>query len=176
MSMRRPFTKNNEGVDSSTLASTLDPAKSTPTVAVTTGRTILKNSAFLIFADLLRRAFSLLTVLFVARSLGFEGFGQYSCVLSFVMLFSGFANFGLDPVLIKDVARVPRRTESQFAATLILKLGTSSLTAVAIVGTISVLDYPYTTVRAVQLMALASVFFSLTDTATALCTATQKME
>lgn len=54
-----------------------------------TGRTILKNSAFLIAADVLRRAFSLVTVLIVARSLGVEGFGQYSFVLSFVGLFGG---------------------------------------------------------------------------------------
>ena len=140
------------------------------------GRSVLQNSAFLIVAEVLRRIFSLVTVILIGRSLGVEGFGQYSFVLSFVAVFGGFANFGLDTVLIRDVARDPRRTKSQFTATLILKLLTSSLTVGVLAVAISWLDYPAATVRAVYLMGLASIFFALADTAGAVCIATQRME
>jgi O-antigen/teichoic acid export membrane protein len=139
-------------------------------------RTVLRNSAFLVVAEILRRLFSLVMVLLIARSLGVEGFGRYAFVLAFVALFAGLAEFGLDTLLIKDVARHPERGATHYGSTLVLKLGTSALAAGLTCATVAVLSYPAATTRAVYIMATASIFYALVETASALCKALQRME
>lgn len=140
------------------------------------GQTIVRNSVFLLVAEILTRGLSLVTVLLIARGLGVEGFGRYSFALVFVSLFANLSNFGLDPLLIKDVARDQGRTETYFSNTLLLKLLTSLVSAALMVLIILLLDYPDATTRAVFIMAAASIFHAMTETATSLCKAIQRME
>jgi len=63
----------------------------------------------------------------LARYLGPERFGIYSLAISFGIIFGLLANLGLDPVIIRDVARNPKVSGSYFSHSVLLKLAAGSL-------------------------------------------------
>ena len=52
-------------------------------------------------------AVSLFVGIYVARYLGPERFGLLSYTLSFVLLFSSLASFGLDDILVRELVKQP---------------------------------------------------------------------
>ncbi len=68
---------------------------------------LLKNTAFLMLGQLLRRFISFFSSLLIARTLGPEKFGQYNYVITLLTILSLFWEFGLNTLLTKDVSREP---------------------------------------------------------------------
>ncbi len=95
---------------------------------------MVRNALSLSSARLAAKFLAFLAGVLLARRLGSSTFGQYSVVITFALIFSYLADFGLVSLLIRDLARSPASTESVLGEALPLQLALSTITAVALVG------------------------------------------
>jgi len=65
---------------------------------------ITKNFSFLLTGQIVYKIFAFFTYILIARYLGIAGFGQFSFIVSFIGLFAILTDFGLNELLIRDVA------------------------------------------------------------------------
>ncbi len=75
------------------------------------GISVAKNTAFLTIGAIAQKLLSFVYFVLVARLLGSELTGKYLFALSFMLMFSVINDFGLQPVIIREVAR--RRDEAR---------------------------------------------------------------
>lgn len=66
---------------------------------------ITKNTIWLLSSQVFAKAVGFFYVLYLARTLGVEKFGQYEAVLAFIFIFFTLVDFGLNRLLIRDVSR-----------------------------------------------------------------------
>ena len=72
-------------------------------------RKYFANTSWLLGERVLRMAVLLFVGIYVARYLGPERFGLLSYSLSFVLLFSSLASFGLDDILVRELVQRPEQ-------------------------------------------------------------------
>ncbi len=108
-------------------------------------------------ADVVAKALGAVLYIILARYLGPEQFGIYSLAVSFGLIFGLLANLGLDPLIIKDVARDPTLSESYFSHAVLLKLAGGTLSFLLLVVVTLVLGYE-SEVRT-TIIIFASLFF-----------------
>lgn len=65
---------------------------------------VTQNFLYLITAQIIYKILAFLTFIFIARHLGVEVFGQMSYVLSFIAFFALITDFGINGVLIREMA------------------------------------------------------------------------
>ena len=66
---------------------------------------LLRNAISLMFAGLMDKVTYAILFIVIARSLSKEGFGEYNLVLSLIFIGGMFVNFGMENVIIREVAR-----------------------------------------------------------------------
>lgn len=104
-------------------------------------RTVARNSAFGMAAHIAIKILSFLFSVLIIRRLGADEFGQYSAVLAFGAIFVFFADLGLSPYPVRQVARLrdlpdgEAQIRSLFGSVLALRFLLSIVTAVAIILT-----------------------------------------
>lgn len=98
-------------------------------------RKYFANTSWLLGERVLRMAVSLFVGIYVARYLGPERFGLLSYTLSFVLLFSSLASFGLDDILVRELVQRPEQRNNLLGTVFWLKVcGTALMgTAIALV-------------------------------------------
>ena len=65
-------------------------------------QTILKNTFWLYFSEIISKGFRLLVFIYIIRVLGPKNFGVFEYLLSFVGIFFLFADFGILTIFIRD--------------------------------------------------------------------------
>jgi len=81
-----------------------------------------RNSLFILAARLVELAASVAIAAVVARYLGVAGYGHYALIIAFVMLFGQFISFGLEHIIIREVAREPSRLRELLGAGMTLEV------------------------------------------------------
>jgi len=125
-----------------------------------------KNTFYLLIAYVYQKLVALLYFIFLARFLGADNFGKYTFALSFAALFSVLIDFGLLPVLTREVARNKEKTQEYFSSI----LGFCLLAGIIIFAfsalIINLMGYPpvtsylvYLTTLVILLDTLALVFY-----------------
>lgn len=84
--------------------------------------TIAKNTTYLTAALVVQKALSFVFFLLIARTLGEVGTGEYVAAFSLSSLFGILIDLGVGPVLVRDIARHPERSEQYLGNALSLKL------------------------------------------------------
>lgn len=137
-------------------------------------QTIFKNTFWLAASTGVSKLFSLILVVYAARILGAEGYGQFSFALAFASLLMIFSDLGLATIVTREFAREERRDE--WYAILSLK----SVLALGTFFVIALLSFLVAPSREVQLIILVMGLFllvnSLLDTVQSFFHARQKME
>lgn len=64
----------------------------------------LKNTGYITVSEAAKPALSFILVLFISRSLGREGIGSYTLILTFTGLFELVATLGLGPLIVRTIA------------------------------------------------------------------------
>ncbi|MDC0246842.1 flippase [Deltaproteobacteria bacterium] len=85
-------------------------------------RKYFANTSWLLGERILRMAISLFVGIYVARYLGPERFGLLSYSLSFVLLFSSLASFGLDDILVRELVQSPEKRKDLIGTVFWLKV------------------------------------------------------
>lgn len=76
--------------------------------------TIFKNATFITLGEIALKAITFLFNVYVVRTLGGEGFGQYSIVLAYVGLFQIMAELGITQYVMREIAQDRGKTSALF--------------------------------------------------------------
>lgn len=93
-----------------------------------------KNTGWMLISRIFGMVISFLSIIFIARQLGPENFGQLSYAVSFVSIFSIFAYFGIETVLYRDLIKYPDRKKEFLGTALIVKLTAGLFAAIITSG------------------------------------------
>ncbi len=93
-------------------------------------RRIARNASILVVTHFLTYAISILAFSLLARHLHEDGLGRFNYISSVLNLFFLFTSFGLDTLLVREVARQRERTQELIGAVIGLKLTLATLVAV----------------------------------------------
>lgn len=94
------------------------------------GSRAVLNTALVLVARVVSRLIALVMVIVLARHLGAADYGRYTTLVAYSAIVSVVADFGLDPLYTREVARHPD-TQSRFLGTVFM--GKLPLAAVAVV-------------------------------------------
>lgn len=119
------------------------------------------NTFISVSARMLGMLLALLSIGFLTRYLGPEGFGEYSTILAFLFIFSIAADFGLQTVMVREISK-PEADEKKIVGNI---FGLRMAIAAAIFSAASVLVYffPYSqnVKQGVLMVCVANFFGSL---------------
>ncbi|OQA93421.1 MAG: Polysaccharide biosynthesis protein [Microgenomates group bacterium ADurb.Bin219] len=82
---------------------------------------VVRNTLFLTSANLLARAIGFLSFIFLGRILGVTAFGHYNFALALVYNFYPVADFGIERVILRDLAKDSARAQEYFQKLLPLR-------------------------------------------------------
>lgn len=124
---------------------------------------IIRNSAWLYFAELVSKLVMFFFILYLARSLGDEQFGVFTFAFSFVFLFTGLITFGMDSLVVRDCSLDKTLIHSYVSNTIIFRIIMSFLVVSIILVTSYLLNYPISTIKIVFIASLFLVASSFTQ-------------
>lgn len=97
-------------------------------------RRMLANIGLLGVSQITARIVGFALTVVLARYLGKQGFGQYIYAFSWLLIGRIMANFGINRLVIREVAKDRRRAGEYFATSLTLKLGLAFITIITLLG------------------------------------------
>src|SRR4030042_6492674 len=89
---------------------------------MTTAKRVVRNSFWLLFANIVMRFISAFVLVVLARVWGKEVFGQYSFAIAFVSFFTLIAHFGFSSLLVRDVAKNKSLAEKYLGNVISMKI------------------------------------------------------
>ena len=102
---------------------------------------IAQNTTYLTIASIFQKLLSFIYFAFIAKILGTEALGQYQVVLSFTGIFIIFMDFGLGPVLTREVAKEEDKLKNYFSKVFGLKLFLILFSVIGVIVTSNILHY-----------------------------------
>jgi len=120
-----------------------------------------KNTFYLFSAYVFQKIVALFYFIVLARYLGAAGLGQYTFAFSFAALFSILVDFGLSPVLIREISRDKDKSEIYLGNVLGFKLFSSLLGFGLIILMINLMGYPSMVKNLVYLASLVMILDNL---------------
>lgn len=135
------------------------------------------NSAWLLLSRLGGLVFSALTAIFIARALGPAGLGGYAYLTSVILVGNVLTTFGLDTLLIRDLARSRDLDSPLLPGVLWLQLGLSAIFISALLLASWRIPHLVPDVRlALQLYSLALLALAFYTTFSAVLRAYERMD
>jgi O-antigen/teichoic acid export membrane protein len=101
---------------------------------ISISRTVSRNAVTLLAGQILVMLLNLLVVVMLARYWQAENFGTFSYGLVYVGFFMLLPDFGMKPIVVRELARNPKRMESVVWNTVSLKLVLSAMAVVLTIG------------------------------------------
>jgi len=121
-------------------------------------QTIVKNTFWLGVGTVTNRLLSLALLIFAARVLGAEGYGQFTFALAFASLLIVFSDFGLSAIVTREFAREPEKWK-EFYSLLSLKMVLAIVTFLLI----AVTSFVIAPAQNIQIIILTLAVFLLSN-------------
>lgn len=141
-----------------------------------TVRRIAKNILVLFVAQIVSMGLGFFYILYTARYLGAEGFGVLSFALAFTGIFGVFADFGLNTLTTREVARNKLLAGKYLGNIAVMKVVLAIITFCLIALAINFLGYQEQTIIVVYLVALSIIFTAFIGMFNSIFQAYEKME
>ncbi len=122
---------------------------------------VTQNTTFLTVASVLQKVISFSYFTIIARLIGVGNTGQYFFAISFTTIFSVIADFGLGPVLTREVAKDPNNAERYLNTVFYTKLIFGIIAYALALFAINVLGYPESLKQLVYLSGVTMIFDNL---------------
>lgn len=119
---------------------------------------VVKNVYWAVLGKVVNIVCGLLVGVMVARYLGPEQFGLMNYVISYVMLFSVFATFGLDGIEIRELAKNHDNKDTILGTAFVLRLSFACATVLLVIGTLWCFESDAETSLLVMIYSLSLVF------------------
>ena len=152
------------------------PANYSPTSPARTDRRIVLNTGALATSSLWRIGVSFALQLVIARLLGAQGLGQYATALAWVNVCQILSELGLPQLLVRDLARYPKRRLRGFQTALFVQISAALLVWVGVFGLTAILPYQPDTRLALLLITASLPLFAVTSVCQTLFQASERME
>ncbi len=123
--------------------------------------TVTQNTSFLTAASILQKVISFVYFTIIARVVGVENTGVYFFAITFTTIFTVVADFGMGPVLTREVARHPDRSEQYLQTAFWSKVLFGILSYGLVVFFVNILDYPFLTKLLVSVSGITMFFDNL---------------
>jgi O-antigen/teichoic acid export membrane protein len=127
---------------------------------MSTTRAVARGTSRLLAGLLSAKALDFAFYLILARRLGVSEFGRYTYSISFTLLFSMLADFGVMMLFTREASRAPDRIRALLAQVMRVKLGLAALTIPATLGISIAMHTPPQTLALVAVMTLAMLINS----------------
>jgi len=144
--------------------------------SMTNSRTVSKNTFVLLAGSVISNALRIVYIGVLARYVGAEGIGQISTATALVSLAILLVNFGLDRLVIRDIAGDETRAAKYVANVAFIRLLLTLVMAIALAAVVSQSDYSDQTEACIAIYALVYVFDAFSDVGLSVFHAFQKME
>ena len=118
---------------------------------------VIANASWLVLAEAINKATFFVITIIIARSFGSETFGQFNYVISFVLIFSVLADFGINNLVIREVARNKEMAPKLISNSLVVKIFLSVLTLIVIISSTFFIKKPF----AVNVMIYILAFYTI---------------
>lgn len=82
---------------------------------------VAKNTGVILAGQLINMALSLVVMVYLARYLGEEKFGMFSFALVFIGFFGIIANFGMKPIIVREISRDKAKARRVLGTSLSIK-------------------------------------------------------
>lgn len=105
-------------------------------------RLLWKNTLAQAGAQLVGLGVGLATAMLLSRHLGVEGYAEFNYVFAFLYFFVGVSDFGVNVVVVREVAQRRDRAAEILGSVLILKLGVAAASLLAAWVVIWLMDFP----------------------------------
>ena len=122
------------------------------------GRRIFTNTVLLIISALINLGISLVTTALIARTIGPELYGKYTFGLTYILLFSVLANFGIETLFVREAARDKDNIRKMIMDILHLKCLLAFLTVGAVIVSAKLLNYPESTIHVICILSIGLFF------------------
>ncbi|RKY78598.1 hypothetical protein DRQ12_05665, partial [candidate division KSB1 bacterium] len=86
-----------------------------------TAQKVAKNTGVIFAGQLINMALNLIAMICLARYLGEVKFGMFSFVIVFINFFAIAANFGMKPIIVREISRDIARARRILGTTIIIK-------------------------------------------------------
>jgi len=123
--------------------------------------TVTQNTSFLTAASVLQKVISFVYFTIVARLVGVENTGVYFFAITFTTIFTVVADFGMGPVLTREVARFPDKSEQYLHTAFWSKIIFGILSYGLVIFFVNVLNYPHLTKLLVSISGVTMFFDNL---------------
>jgi len=143
---------------------------------VNTVQRIAKNMAVLFLARIISMLFGFFYVMYTARYLGPANYGILSFALALNGIFGVVANFGLDPLTVREVARDKSIASKYLANGIVLKLLFGALTFLIVFAVVNFLGYPELTKKVVYIVTISTIIAGLNNLFNDVYQAFERME
>ena len=123
-----------------------------------------KNALWLIGGKVIQMILSLVVGIFTARYLGPSNYGLVNYGTTYVSFFMSFCTLGINSVIIKDFFDHPEEQGKAIGTTLVLRIISSFVSALMIVGIVGILDHNEPLTIVVVALCSISLLFHVFDT------------
>lgn len=104
------------------------------TLSAADARRAARNAGAIAAASILSKGAQFFWQLLLARMIGEASYGIYGTVGAFVAIGTSITNFGMGPIVIRDVARAPHKAGQYLTATLFMQTALAGLAILAVNG------------------------------------------
>lgn len=136
----------------------------------------LKNLTAIFLGDVFVKFTGMITAIVLARYLGPEDYGKYAFVISFVLIFAVFSDFGLNELTIRDVAIDHSLAPQYFTSSLISKFIFSCLSIVFLILLAYLMGFPEEIILYIIVFSISILFLTLTNSISSMFKAFEQME
>jgi O-antigen/teichoic acid export membrane protein len=137
---------------------------------------LIRNTLFLMAAEIVKPFISFLLVVYISRQMGIEGMGQYNTVLAYLVFFEYLGALGLQNLIVRDTATIPSRAPAYLSACLTIGAVTTGLTVLLLNMLLGLFGYDTDVNQAIRLMGFGLPLIILTGHLTAFFEGLQRME
>ena len=137
---------------------------------------VFKNFVSIFIGQILSRLIGLATAIILARYLGPEDYGKYSLVISLTFIFMVLSDFGLNELIVKDIAADYSIAPKYLASILIIKPIFSSLSIISLVILEYSLGYSNEIILYTIVFSMHLFFITITNAILSIFKALERME
>ncbi|MBN1996547.1 oligosaccharide flippase family protein, partial [candidate division KSB1 bacterium] len=83
---------------------------------------VAKNTGVIFFGQILTLVINLIITIYLARYLGEENYGLFSFAIVFINLFAIFTNFGMKPIIIREISSKKEIADKILGVSLMVKI------------------------------------------------------
>jgi O-antigen/teichoic acid export membrane protein len=123
----------------------------------TAEKRIAKNAGYLLISQVATWGLSLLLTTAMSRALGAQSMGKFYLANSLWGIVTIFATFGMDLMVIKEIARSPEKTPQLLGNSLYLRISLYALGAIFVTIYANVVGYPLETLLVIYVIGVATL-------------------